>query len=384
MGLSRRDLIRRFGLSTTAVTIPSILRTSLRASDRTSSPIDFEQLSGLLRLDGTGNAYGPSAKAVEAMRQSLDAVSRYPDLESRQLRGQIAAHHGVHEEQVVLACGSSEILRMAAHAFTGPAKPLLTGFPTFEVIGHFAARAGAEVVTIPLTKDYAHDLAATVARARSKSAGLIYICNPNNPTGTVTDRADLDAFLAMLPPTVHVLIDEAYHHYLPPARETESFLDRRAGDDRVIVARTFSKIFGLAGLRVGYAVASSRTASLLDFQQLKANINTVAARAAAAALADVEHVTSSAKHTADDRQEFYNQARTRTLRVIDSRTNFVMVDSGRRASRVVEHFGKHDILLEPPFPPFETFIRVSLGMRSEMREFWRVWDLMPPSAVHNM
>jgi histidinol-phosphate aminotransferase len=169
-------------------------------------------------------------------------------------------------------------------------------------------------------------------------------------------------------------MDEAYHHYAAGSPDYSSFIDRPVDDGRVIVTRTFSKIYGLAGLRVGYAVAAVPVARVLAAHTLADGVSVVAARAAGAALDDSGHVRTSVIRNTDDRQEFLNQATARMLR-LDSLTNFVMVDTGRPALEVVEHFRKHGILLGGPVPAFDKSIRVSLGTPADMQEFWRVWDL---------
>jgi len=227
-----------------------------------------------------------------------------------------------------------------------------------------------------LSRNYSHDLAAMLERADA-TAGLIYICNPNNPTGTLTRRRDLEQFIRELPDTTCVLIDEAYHHYVGESSDNASFIDRPVDDARVMVTRSFSKIHGLAGLRVGYAIAATKTARLLAAGRLPGSVNVVAAQAAAAALDDQEYVRISARRNADDRQEFLNQANARMLRPIDSQTNFVLLDTERSAAEVVERFKQNGILLAPPFPGFEKHVRVSIGTPAAMREFWNIWDLKP-------
>jgi histidinol-phosphate aminotransferase len=337
--------------------------------------------SGPIPLNRNENAYGPSPKVIATMQEAAQAVAnRYPDVDAEALRNTIAGYHRVTSEQVVLGCGSGEILRMAADAFVGSDKKLIVALPTFELIGDYARRAGAEVVAVPLTRTYSHDLEAMLARSDA-TTGLVYICNPNNPTGTLTRRQDLEAFLRRLPATASVLIDEAYHHYAGKSSDYASFIDRPVDDGRVIVARSFSAIYALAGMRVGYAIAAAPTARRLASQALAENVNAAAARAAVTALDDAEHVRLSVKRNDDDRQEFLNQANARMLPAIDSSANFVMLNTERAAAEVIEHFRKNHILISPPIPGFEKYVRVSVGRPAEMREFWRVWDLM---ATHKM
>ena len=148
-------------------------------------------------------------------------------------------------------------------------------------------------------------------------------------------------------------------------------------DPRVIVTRSFSTIHGLAGLRAGYAVTAPATAELVASYGVADNLSGVAALAAIAALDDTEHVRASARQNANDRQEFCNQANARMLRTIDSHANFVLLNTGRSATRIVEHFRKNGVLVSGPFPILDKHIRVSLGAAADMREFWRVWDLLP-------
>jgi histidinol-phosphate aminotransferase len=331
---------------------------------------------GPIILSRNENAYGPSQRVIASMRNSLQFVNRYPDPAVSALHERIAMSHSINPEQLVLGCGSGEILNIAAAAFLGPGKKLITALPTFESIGRSAKTLGAEVVEVPLTKDYSHDLDAMLARTDA-STGLIYICNPNNPTGSLTPRKDLEEFIRKLPATTTVLLDEAYHHFVGATRDYISFIDKPMNDERVLVARTFSKVFGLAGIRVGYAVGAPKNTQALAARRLQEGLNAVGARAALVAYDDVEYVQMSAKRNADDRQEFFNQAKARSVESIDSYANFAMLKAGRPAVEVIEHFKKNNVLIARLFPAMNTFVRVSFGTPPEMKEFWRVWDLMP-------
>ena len=330
-----------------------------------------------MRLHLNENAYGPSAKAIAAIRDGAASLAgRYPDAQEEGLRNKLAGLHRVMPEQVIVGCGSGEILRMAALAFSGSGKKVILAHPTFELMAECARRARAQVVSVALRSDYSHDLDSTLSHADA-ATGLVYICNPNNPTGSLTRRQDLEAFLRKLPLSAYVLMDEAYHHYVRGSPEYSSFIDRPVDDPRVVVARTFSTIHGLAGVRIGYAIAAPETARLLAAERLRDDVSGVATAAASVALDDLEHVRTSARRNQDDRQEFCNQANARMLRTIDSHTNFVMLHVSRPAVETVEHFRKNGVLVAGPFPEFDKYIRVSLGTRADMREFWRVWDLLP-------
>jgi histidinol-phosphate aminotransferase len=204
--------------------------------------------------------------------------------------------------------------------------------------------------------------------------------NPNNPTGTITPRKDIEAFIGKLPSDVIVLIDEAYHHFVTPNTAYESFLERHFDDPRIVVSRTFSKIYGLAGMRIGYAVATPELAKKLPAGFPNWSVSVVSARAASAALDDVDYVRLGIKRNTDDRQEFMNQVNARMLRAIDSQANFVMVNPMRPPDEVIEHLKKNHILIGPKYPVLDKYIRVSLGTPNEMQAFWRAWDLLPSTG----
>ncbi len=316
---------------------------------------------------------------MEVLRESVASGNRYPRTEYDTLIGKLAVEHKVKPEQIVLGCGSGEILGMAALSFLKPGKKLVQAAPTFPSLGKLAQAAGVEVVSIPLNKRYEHDLPAMLDAART-STGLVYIVNPNNPTGTITPRKDIEAFLGKLPADVTILIDEAYHHFVTPNTAYESFLDRHFDDPRIIVSRTFSKIYGLAGMRIGYAVATPEMAKRLPAGFPNWSVSVVSARAASAALDDVDYVRLGIKRNTDDRQEFMNQVNARMLRAIDSQANFVMVNPMRPPDEAIEHLKKNHILIGPKYPVLDKYIRVSLGTPAEMQAFWRAWDLMPPTG----
>jgi histidinol-phosphate aminotransferase len=372
MAISRRTLLETIGAGVVgAVTAPAV------ASTRDEVAGNSVRGSGPIRLHRNESAYGPSPKATAAIRNAAVDAKAYPEAAADALRRKIAGHHGVSADRVVLGCGSSEILRMSIDAFArSDRKRIVAALPTFDTVGSLARTAGCEVVGVPLRKDWSHDVGALLARADA-TAGVVYICNPHNPTGTLTRRSDLESLIQQAPPHVVVVIDEAYHDFVGVAADYASFIDRPVKSERVIVTRSFSTVHGLAGLRIGYAITDMKTARALELQRLADGVNMAAARAAAAALDDREHLQTVLEKIANDRQEFLNEANARMLRSVDSLANFVMLNTGRKAETVVEHFGKHAIRLSGPVPNFEMYVRVSLGTHAEMREFWRVWDLLP-------
>ena len=389
MSISRRNLLRNIGVSAVVGAAAPALRGFPVApsteealwgnSVPAAQPAGVATAADPILLYRNENPYGPSEQVLAVLRESATSGNRYPRTEYDTLRNKLAALHEVKGEQIVLGCGSGEILCMAALAFLKPGKKLVQAAPTFPALGKLAQGAGVEVADVPLNKRYEHDLGVMLDRARL-SAGLVYIVNPNNPTGTITPRKEIEAFIRKLPSDVAVLIDEAYHHFVAPGGVYESFLDRPIGDPRVIVSRTFSKIYGLAGMRIGYAVATPEIAKRLVAGFPSWSVSIVSARAASAALDDVDYVRLGFKRNTDDRQEFMNQVNARMLRAIDSQANFVMLNPMRPPDAVIEHLRKNNILVGPKYPVLDKYIRVSLGTPGEMQAFWRVWDLMPTTG----
>lgn len=381
MQISRRRFLRTVGLSTAA-------GTALAPLAGLSSPLGFEPERtkpepGFIRLDSNENAYGPSRRVAEAIRVAAPTANRYPYLRYDDLIQRIAARHRVKPEQVLLGCGSTEILRMAAQAYLGPGAKLVQASPTFEALEFYAQTTGAEIARVPLTAAFAHDLESMLNRCAGSPA-LIYLCNPNNPTGSTTPRKDIESFISRLPSNVNVLIDEAYHHYAVPSANYASFLDHPVNDERVIVARTFSKVYGLAGLRLGYGIAAPAAVSRMRRFTTLDNINGMAVEAALAALDDRQALADFIKRNTDARQEFFNQALARMIKPIDSQANFVMMNAHHPAADVIAHFEKSNIRIGRAFPPMDTYVRVSLGLPGEMRAFWRAWDLLSfPKMGHH-
>jgi histidinol-phosphate aminotransferase len=339
-------------------------------------PSRFQQDPGLTRLNSNENAYGPSAKVADAVKSAVGSSNRYPYMQYDALAEDIANLHHVKQDQILLGCGSTEILRVAALAFLGNGKQLIQALPTFGAMEHYARVAGSEVISVRLAPTFAHDLDGMMARVDA-STTLIYICNPNNPTASLSPRKDLERFIDTLPPSTFVVIDEAYHHYAGMSGMYASFIDQPLNDEKVIVARTFSKVYGLAGLRLGYAVASSKVIQQMQKFATENNVNAIATQAAVAALADADGVRAFVQRNADDRQEFFNQAMARALKPIDSHANFVMMNTSHPAKDVIQHFRNDNILIGRSFPPMDTYIRISLGREEEMLAFWRTWDKLP-------
>ena len=286
--LSRRTFFRAGALAAGAAALPLDLFS-----------VPPPRTPGWVELDRNENAYGPPESARRAIADAASRGNRYLDGdEMNAFRDQIARREGVTRDHIVLGSGSSEILWMAASAFLGSGDTLLLGDPTFELIGRCAERRDAKLVKVPVTAGQADDLA-ELEKGLADGVKLVYVCWPNNPCGTMPPAADIHSFVSKAAKRAPVLVDEAYLDYADPERKTSAVALVRGGGN-VIVARTFSKIFGLAGMRMGYAVAQPDVARKLSPLRFS-NLNTITLHAASAALADHEFVTMAVRRNAEGR-----------------------------------------------------------------------------------
>jgi histidinol-phosphate aminotransferase len=320
--------------------------------------------SAIVRISSNENPYGPSPAAFAAMRRAFDVAWRYPDEAADELAGDLAKMHGVTPDHILLGAGSSEILKLCAAAFTGPGKAAVTAEPTFEALARYAQVGGAEVVKVPLTADYRHDL----AKMLPAGTGLVYACNPNNPTASLTPAAEVRAFLAQIPAGTAVLVDEAYAHYVEN-KDWESVLPQVGSHPRLIVARTFSKIYGMAGLRCGYAVAQPETIALLRPHQAFDSLSVMALAAARGSLADSAHIERSRRLNRETKELVVSRLEAMGYRPIPSAANFLMVDLRRDVGGVIGALRERGVEVGRRFPAMPTFLRVTIGTRPQMERF---------------
>jgi len=360
--LSRRAFAGTLGLAAGAALIETPLaRTLEAAAARSPRP------ANALILNSNENPYGPSPKALEALGKAGLIANRYPDALEDEMCSAIAKHHRVAPDQVVLGCGSSEILQMADEAFAGPGRRVVAAEPTFEAVLLYAKALRAEAVKVPLSADFRHDLS-KMGAAAAEGVGLVYVCNPNNPTGTIVTGDELSALVESVPPGVTVLVDEAYHHFVeePAYRTAVGLIGRHPN---VVVARTFSKIYGMAGLRLGYAVGSKeRIAEMTTFASFS-NANAAVLAAALASLQDADHLVRMRKALNDARRWLSGEMARQGRRTIPSEANFLMIDVGGDVAPVIGAFRSRSILVGRKFPSLPNWLRITVGKPDEMQAF---------------
>lgn len=375
LSISRRSFARLLGAGA-AVAVTRPVLSFGRPSEKSATALPGTSPNdGIVRLSSNENPYGPSAKAIQAMTNSFGIACRYPDDYAEKLVEALAKLNDVNRDQILLGDGSGEILKLCAVAFTGPMSngkngpagrgKLIVGDPTFEAILHHAKISGAEVVKIPLNKTFGHDLSKMSAAAKE---GLIYICNPNNPTASITPKNELGEFIAKAPKQTMILVDEAYHHYAD-SEDYESVIPLVKDHPNLIVARTFSKIYGMAGLRCGYCVAQPPVVARMRPHQSWDTVNVMALAAAVASLDDPSQVENGRRMNNEARSFVINELYSMGYKGIPSQANFIMFDVKRPVVPMIQALKEKNVQVGRLFPALPNHMRLTIGKKTEMEAF---------------
>ncbi len=326
--------------------------------------IDSRKLPpGAVKIDNNENPLGPCKEALEAMREILPDGGRYRFYLPGELQELLGSQEGVKQSYVQVHDGSSAPLLQAVLSFTSPTRPFVIADPGYEAGGEAAKFIGAKIVGVPLNKDYSHDVKAMAA---VENAGLIYVCNPNNPTGTLTKREDIEWLVANKPAGSIVMIDEAYIHLA--GKEENTCMKLVAADKDVIILRTFSKLYGMAGLRMGVAIA--RPDLLKKTRGFGINWNPVTSvTGAMAALKSKTVIPERKKINADIRDTTIAYLEKKGFTVIPSVSNKFMVDTKKPSREAIAALRKENVYVGRPWPSMPTHIRVSVGTKEEMEKF---------------
>lgn len=352
LSLSRRVLMHG---STSAMTLAALIR-----------PADAATVQVPIRLHLNENPYGPSDRAKQAMLSALDDGWMYDYEDASQLRRLIAAREGLKPENVFICEGSTELLKIAGMAFCGNGKEIVAGMPTFTAMPQYASRSGGQVRWVDLTNNMRLDLAMMDTRVTERT-GAVYVCNPNNPTGTVAEPDELRNFIEAVSQRTLVLVDEAYIDVVDDP-ERMAMVDQVKLGRNVLIARTFSKIHGLAGLRVGYGLA--RPDIIRRLEDLRVSIpNRIGLKAAIASYQDAEFLDYSRKMVRAVAGYTCSVFDKMKLKYTPTQANFVMFDTGRSGAEFATYMREKNILVNPVFEPYDSWCRVSMGRMEHMEAF---------------
>ncbi len=357
---SRRDFSRTLGSLAVALTAP---RLPLTLDDRRNIAV----AENSIHLNFNENPYGPSPKALRALDSCGPTAARYPHATYVQLTDALAKNYNVSGDNIALGCGSTEILRCVDMAFLAPGKNIVVAQPTFEAVLEYARVTQAEPVKISLTADHRHDLPKMAGACTSKT-GVVYVCNPNNPTGTIVTRDELAQFIPAVPASTLILVDEAYFDFADDPRYG-SVAEWTLKYPNLVIARTFSKIHGMAGMRLGYAVGAKETIARIRAQALQDNGNAAVLAAGLASLGDTEHVLSSRDKLNGTRSWLCGELAKDGRSFIPSQTNFVMIDMHTDVQPIIDQFATRNILVGRRFPSMNNFLRITIGTQQETETF---------------
>lgn len=323
--------------------------------------------AGIVKLASNENPLGPSPKVLDAIRAELSELTRYPDGNGFALKQRLAERYSVGINQVTLGNGSNDILELVARAYLAPGLNAVFSEHAFAVYPIATQAVGAEGRAVP-AKNWGHDLDA-MAAAIDENTRVVFVANPNNPTGTWFDAAALGGFLARVPEHVLVVLDEAYIEYAE-GQELPDGLAFLADYPNLLVSRTFSKAYGLAALRVGYAISSPVIADVLNRVRQPFNVNGLALAAACAALDDVDYLVASRKVNDAGMAQLESGFRQLGLEWIPSRGNFIAVDFARDATPINQALLREGVIVRPVAGyGMPTFLRVSIGTEQENARF---------------
>lgn len=325
-------------------------------------------ISGSIKLASNECPIGPSPKALAAVSAALETLNIYPDGSGYYLKEKLSKKLSITPENIILGNGSNEIIELIARAFIERGDEAIMGDPAFIVYQIITKAVGGNPVPVPLV-DFVHDLPAMAAAVTDKTK-VIFVANPNNPTGTIVQKAELESFLKSVPDDVLIVMDEAYHEY---SEDSDNYQSSHAYLDdypNLVVLRTFSKAYGLAGLRVGFGMASQEVISVLERVRQPFNINSLALAGAEAALDDVSHLEKGLKINTGGMHYLYSELDSLGLSYVKSYANFVLFDSAMDGSVLCERLLKKGVIARPMGGyGLKNHIRITVGLPEENERF---------------
>ena len=356
-GFSRRTFGRIATMLTAGAALPFYNEPAMAQLSRVDAPLDA------VMINSNENPLGPCKEAREAAHKMVEQGGRYLFGEAGKVLTILSEQEGLTPNHVNIYAGSSSPLHQSVIAFCSPTKPYVLADPGYEAGGAAAQFIGAPVIHVPLAKDYAHDVKAMAAA--SPTAGLIYICNPNNPTGTMTNRSDLDWLVANKPKGSIVMIDEAYTHIAGGPFCN----DMVRADKDVVILRTFSKIYGMAGLRAGAAMARPDLLEKIRGWSHSGMMPITSMAAASASLQSKTVVPERRKSIGDVRNDVLDFLDQHNFKCVPSVSNCFMVDTRRPSREVISALAREKVIIGRPWPVWPTHVRVTVGTQEEMDKF---------------
>jgi len=387
MTVSRRSLLGGFaatlGYLGVGPEIDLLAQNRPRVPGAAGAPRSMDDYDAIAHLSSNENCWGPPDSVMKAMNNAWKYANRYgyPD---GNLVGELAKHHGVKTENILLGAGSGEILDVVGTTFLLGGKKVLGVEPTYSSVYQHATSIKTTAIRLPLNKDYSQNIPAMIKAANDRAGeiGLVYLCNPNNPTGMIIPKDEVKQLVDGIPKDMPILVDEAYHHFVDDPRYGTSVPYVLEGRP-VIIARTFSKIAALAGMRLGYAVASKEYIDRMRPYSMQ-SINALVKWGGVTSLKDTASQAEVKKKVIDLRKKTTSDLAAYGYQSLPSETNFFMVEIGREIQPVIQEFAAKKVAVGRPFPPMTKHMRVSIGTAEEMARFMTAFkEIFPPKSKTN-
>lgn len=331
-------------------------------------------LKSIVKLASNENPLGPSKKAIQAIKEEAENIHIYPDGAAIELREKLAKKHNLKPEQILIGSGGEQILKLVAHTFVDQGDEVIFAAPSFALYDIMSTHIGAKCHSVPLTEDFKHDFDRFIELVNDRTK-IVYVCNPNNPTGNIMTKDEVWDLARKLPDTCILMLDEAYFEYAIHDPNYMDGLEVLAERPNTVILRTFSKVAGLAGLRVGYAFSSPEI--ITEMSKIKGvfNANRLAQVAAVASLDDEEHIEKTVKLNTDSLNRMKQYFNKNDMAYVESHTNFIFVDIHMSSKIAYVELQKRGVIIRPGFLwGFENYIRVSSGTIEQTNIFLKALD----------
>jgi histidinol-phosphate aminotransferase len=317
-------------------------------------------LSEVYKLASNENLFGPCGQAKDTLRESIDSINYYPDSDAYEIRSAIAAKFNISKDNIIMGDGTDQVIEMICDCFIDRQDNIVTGDPNFLIYEKSALISGGNAKKIPLRSDFSQDIK-SILKAADSNTKAIFIASPHNPSGTIIAKEDFEYLLKNAGRDILIVMDEAYYEYVPQGKQLDT-VSYVSSNPNLIVLRTFSKIYGLAGLRIGYGIADPEIITGLNKIRLPFNVSSLAQKAACAALADEGYIIKIRDIILSEKEKFYSAFRQAGIEYVESFANFILVKTGEKSGAIVEELLKNGFIVRPGVNlGLPGFIRVSFA-----------------------
>jgi len=329
-------------------------------------------LSEVYKLASNENLFGPSGKVKETLKESIESINYYPDSDAYEIRSAIADKFNISKDNIIMGDGTDQVIEMICDCFIDRQDNIVTADPNFLIYEKSALISGGSAKKVPLRPDFSQDIR-SILKALDSNTKAIFIASPHNPSGTIISKEDFEYLLENADKNILIVMDEAYYEYMPPQKQIDT-VSYISANPNLIVLRTFSKIYGLAGLRIGYGIAGAEIITGLNKIRLPFNVSSVAQKAARAALADEDYILKVRDIILSEKEKFYLAFKEAGIEYVESFANFVLIRTGEKSGTIVEDLLKNGFIVRPGANlGLSGYIRVTLATPEINDKFLKIF-----------